>query len=164
MVGAMARKGKRAAAHEPGAAHSNRAMDIEGVGGMPRSALVERWMTVYGRPPPKGLSRRLLEHAVAYDLQTRARGGLKPALRRALAAASNSAVSAQPLGPEKKLHAGMRLLREWGGRTHAACVRVVKLAPRRRLARNRPVPAARPRTTVSGPLRRAEDGQFRQFP
>lgn len=66
----------------------------------------------------EGLSRRLLEHAVAYDLQTRARGGIKPALRRALAAASNSDGSAQLLSPAKKLQAGMRLLREWGGRTH----------------------------------------------
>ena len=86
---------------------------------MPRTALAERWMAAYGRPPPKGLSRRLLQHAVAYDLQTGARGGLKPALRRALAAAaSSSAVSEQLLSPAKKLRAGMRLLREWGGRTH----------------------------------------------
>lgn len=32
-----------------------------------RQTLLERWATIYGKPPPKGMGRRLLEHAVAYQ-------------------------------------------------------------------------------------------------
>ena len=51
---------------------------------LPRTALVERWTAAYGAPPPKGLSRRLLEYAAAYHVQAKAFGGLKPGIAREL--------------------------------------------------------------------------------
>ena len=39
-----------------------------------REELVDLWNVAYGRPPPKGLSRRLLEHAAAYEMQARLAG------------------------------------------------------------------------------------------
>ena len=49
-----------------------------------RNDLIERWTQAYSRPPPRGLSRRLLEYAAAYQIQARAFRGLPPAVRRRL--------------------------------------------------------------------------------
>ena len=38
-----------------------------------RNDLIERWTQAYSRPPPRGLSRRLLEYAAAYQIQARRR-------------------------------------------------------------------------------------------
>lgn len=44
----------------------------------------ELWVTLCGAPPPHGLSRPLLTRALAYRIQERALGGLKPGIRRLL--------------------------------------------------------------------------------
>jgi len=41
----------------------------------------ERWETLYGAEPPPRISEDLLRRAVAYRLQERALGGLKPSTR-----------------------------------------------------------------------------------
>ena len=48
------------------------------------ASLQAGWTSLFGRPPPKGMSRRLLELAAAYEAQARIRGRLKPAVRRRL--------------------------------------------------------------------------------
>ncbi len=89
---------------------------------LPRTALVERWAEAFGRPPPKGISRRLLEHAAAYQLQAQALGGLKPTvlreLRRTAGSGLNGAPAASPPSPRKALLPGSRLVRDWNGRSH----------------------------------------------
>ena len=60
------------------------AEELTRIPGLPRKALVERWEKAYGGPPPKGISRRLLEFSAAYHLQVKAFGGLKPNVRRKL--------------------------------------------------------------------------------
>jgi len=35
--------------------------ELSAIAGLSRADLVERWETAYNRPPPKGISRRLLE-------------------------------------------------------------------------------------------------------
>ena len=57
---------------------------VRSVSDLPRAQLVERWIKIYRSPPPKGISRRLLERAAAYHLQADALGGLKPAVARRL--------------------------------------------------------------------------------
>ncbi len=89
---------------------------------LPRAELVKMWISAYRRPPPKGISRRLLEYAAAYHVQEQAYGGLKPTTRRKLRqlAGSNSS-SAVPLAlpaKAKVLSPGARLVREWHGKTH----------------------------------------------
>ena len=54
------------------------------IGRLSRDDLVRHWASAHGRPPPKGVSRRLLEFAAAYHLQSKAMGGLKPGTRRTL--------------------------------------------------------------------------------
>ena len=87
-----------------------------------RAALIEQWTTAYGRPPPKGLSRRLLEYAAAYNLQSKAFGGLKPTVRRKLRQPTGSghlgSSAAHRAAASKGLSAGSRLVREWHGRTY----------------------------------------------
>ena len=79
---------------------------LEAIRDLPRSELVERWITIHRRPPPKGLSRRLLEYAAAYDVQAREHGGLKPAIRRKLhQVASGVEAPARPAGRDDKAKA-----------------------------------------------------------
>ena len=96
--------------------------ELGAIGDLTRIELVERWTRIHRRPPPKGLSRRLLEYTVAYDVQAREYGGLKPAIRRKLRQrASGVEELARPAvahGKAKSLFPGTRLMREWRGRTH----------------------------------------------
>lgn len=104
-------------------------LDAEGVSAglaaissLPREVLVGRWTVAYGRPPPKGISRRLLEYAAAYHLQARALGDLKAGVRRKLrqlgGPGQNGAPAAPPPNPRKTLPPGSRLVRDWNGRSH----------------------------------------------
>src|SRR5438876_7575015 len=82
-------------------------------------ALRAAWVGLFGRPPPKGLSRRLLEYAAAYHEQTAMHGGLKPSLRRRLrqGAQPGPADRRRP-DPHGALAPGTRLVREWHGRSY----------------------------------------------
>lgn len=98
------------------------AAELSTIRSLSRTALVERWIAAYGRPPPKGISRRLLEHASAYHMQVSMFGGLKPAVRRRLLApadrkSSSVAVTNKAAVP-RALAPGARLVREWRGRSH----------------------------------------------
>ena len=99
---------------------------IAAIPNLPREALVEQWIAGYGRPPPKGLSRRLLEHGAAHNLQTKAFGGLKPNVQRKLRQLTRSGQVGKPQTPRtaasKGLSAGTRLVREWHGRTYTVDV------------------------------------------
>jgi hypothetical protein len=91
-----------------------------------RAALAERWVKIYGRPPPKCLGRRLLEYAAAYDLQSQEDGGLKPEARRKLRQLArpgrDAARQTSRPAKAKALAPGSRLVREWCGRTYTVDV------------------------------------------
>ena len=99
------------------------AEELAGIPGLPRKALVERWEKAYGGPPPKGISRRLLEYSAAYHLQVKAYGGLKPNVRRKLRlSATEKSPAHGPVRTNRKaklLQLGTRLVREWHGRTYS---------------------------------------------
>ncbi len=84
-----------------------------------RPELTKRWRRLYRTAPPKGISRLFLTRAVAYGMQVKRYGGLKPAVRRQLrkAADGGSARAAANLKSEK-VAPGMRLIREWNGSSH----------------------------------------------
>jgi len=94
----------------------------DAVPGLPREELVDAWIKAHKGPPPKGISRRLLEYSAAYHEQARALGGLKPTTRRKLRQiAASPADGDKPttrIGKRKQLAPGSRLIREWQGRTH----------------------------------------------
>ena len=82
--------------------------------------LVERWRGLYGSDPPARLRRPLLIQALAYRLQEKALGGLKPAIRRLLESAAGDAGARRPVAaqPRRSVRAGAILVREWHGTRH----------------------------------------------
>jgi hypothetical protein len=87
--------------------------------------LKERWRALYCTEPPRRISRDLLVRALAYRIQEKALGGLKPSTRRLLAnvAADASAHRSVRVAPQPTLKPGTVLLREWHGTQHQVVVR-----------------------------------------
>ncbi|ANK82648.1 MAG: hypothetical protein TEF_18975 [Rhizobiales bacterium NRL2] len=113
---------------------------------MSRDELAVLWQRRWRRPPPKGLSRRLLEYNAAWLLQAEAQGGLTAATQRrldTLASASQSNGDGAAEGrrhhgnddrrtPRRALRPGSRLVRQWQGRSHVVEVIVGGFAYRGR--------------------------------
>jgi len=95
------------------------ANELVGLSQLGTSVLKERWRKLYGTEPPRRLSHRLLAYAVAYRMQEKAIGGLKPATRRLLTRVAEEAASGDvTVRPVSRTRPGTRLLREWRGTTH----------------------------------------------
>ncbi|PJK28013.1 DUF2924 domain-containing protein [Minwuia thermotolerans] len=107
--------------------------DVESyVRALSRDDLVVLWQRRWRRPPPKGLSRRLLECNAAWLMQAEAQGGFTAATRRRLDALSRTGWSSgkgtgrsEPAGNDvrlrparRALRPGSRLIRQWHGRSH----------------------------------------------
>jgi hypothetical protein len=107
-----------------------------------RNELLGLWADHFEQLPPKAASRPLLERAVAYALQERQFGGLSSRTRRDLlrlvksapvgATGKNFVSNTGESGSGSRLHRskaagtllrpGMRLVREWQGRSHVVDV------------------------------------------
>ena len=87
--------------------------------------LKERWRALYRSEPPRRISRDLLIRALAYRIQEKALGGLKPATRRLLTKVAADASARRPIqvAPEPSLKPGTVLLREWHGKQHQVIMR-----------------------------------------
>jgi hypothetical protein len=86
--------------------------------------LRKRWKTLYGKEPPGHIGRSFLTRAIAYRLQEKAFGGLKPSTRRLLArVAKDTAARNSPKSPRaRKAETGTILVREWQGAAHRVTV------------------------------------------
>jgi len=84
-----------------------------------------RWRVLYGTEPPSRISRDLLTRAVAYRIQEKALGGLKPSTRRLLAKVAAEASARRPIlaTTALTLTPGTVLLRDWRGTQHQVIVR-----------------------------------------
>src|SRR5271155_3434637 len=93
---------------------SDLAREIDALHEATTADLKERWRALYGTEPPRRISRDLLVHALAYRIQEKAMGGLKPSTRRLLTkvAADASACRTIQVKPEPALKPGTVLLRE----------------------------------------------------
>jgi hypothetical protein len=85
-----------------------------------RPELVDLWHKLYGRVAPPGIRRTVLVPFLAYRLQEKAYGGLKPStcteLRRiARALEKGSYPAGTTLRP--RIKAGTRILRQWKGKS-----------------------------------------------
>ena len=82
--------------------------------------LRERWKAIFGKAPSRDISRSFLTRVIAYRLQERAYGGLKPSTRRLLSrVAEESAAGSSPKKPQiRKAQSGTVLIREWQGNAH----------------------------------------------
>jgi hypothetical protein len=94
---------------------------------LPEMAVVDlrtEWRRLYRADPPKGISRQLLELAVAWKLQERVHGGLSTAVKRRLGELAKSMDENGDLAKARaiRLKPGVRLIREWQGQTHDVLV------------------------------------------
>ncbi len=94
--------------------------EIDALADLTRAELVERWLTHYRTDPPKGISRSLLVRAIAYEIQAKRYGGLKPATDRRLRAIANGTINGNHASRKASptLQPGARLVREWNGVSH----------------------------------------------
>ena len=117
----------KACAERP-ARSGDRADDLErhitALSSRPRPELVEEWTRIYGRRPPKYIKRGLIERAISWHMQAKVYGGLKPEIRNYLlkVAEADAAKVKQQISVPAQFRPGMRLLREWNGRTHTVDV------------------------------------------
>jgi hypothetical protein len=98
--------------------------EIAGLQSLDVAQLKARWRTLYKTEAPARFSRDLLIRAVAYRLQERALGGLKPTTRRLFERVADDARARQPLKvvSVRKLEPGAVLIREWNGVKHKVVV------------------------------------------
>jgi Protein of unknown function (DUF2924) len=81
--------------------------------------LRERWKAMYGKAPSREIGRSFLTRAIAYRLQERAYGGLKPSTRRLLARAAEETATGSSKRPQTRMaQSGTILIREWQGTAH----------------------------------------------
>ena len=86
--------------------------------------LAERWRELYGTAMPARLRRSLIIQALAYRLQEKAFGGMKPATRRLLETAAGRASEHRTakLRTRRSARTGTVLVREWHGTRHQVTV------------------------------------------
>ena len=89
--------------------------EIDALGELDRSALLQRWRSAFGREAPPRLSRPFMEKAIAHDIQLKAYGGLSTRTIRALKAAAKPTPA---LSIRRPPGLGTRLVREWNGILH----------------------------------------------
>ena len=82
--------------------------------------LKKHWSESHGTEAPNGMSRQLLRHAIAFRLQEKAHGELRPATRRYLEQIMDR--GQQAIRSASTVRPGTRLLREWHGVTHEVIV------------------------------------------
>ena len=84
-----------------------------------------QWRALFGADPPRKLRSSLLVQGIAYRLQEKAFGGLKPATLRLLDRIADDAAARRqaPAAPERiRVSAGTVLIREWHGTKHQVTV------------------------------------------
>ena len=102
-------------------AYENVGEELEELEACDVESLKAKWHALHGADPPKGLSAKLMRRAIGFEIQVRAHGGSKPAIRRELRksldrSASSEAKLANQIAP------GSRLIREWHGDIHVVDV------------------------------------------
>jgi Protein of unknown function (DUF2924) len=85
-----------------------------------RDLLIDRWRSLYRCDPPKGIGKRLLIGAIAFELQMRQTGRSRSRLRRRLEKHAYKIFesNAAHIPDARKPMPGTRLIREWNGSIH----------------------------------------------
>ncbi len=100
------------------------ALDPTALPSLSHAELKSQWTDAFGTVPPKGLSRRLMVHALAYELQAQQMGRLRPSVRQELRriTAPEASQSSLSSASSLRLTPGTRLMREWRGTVHVVDV------------------------------------------
>jgi Protein of unknown function (DUF2924) len=87
------------------------------------TALRRKWAALFDADPSLYLGRVFMVRAIAYRLQDRVFGGLKPATQRVLDRFSEAREKkTQPSAPRQRAGAGTVLIRQWKGVQHRVTV------------------------------------------
>jgi Protein of unknown function (DUF2924) len=86
-------------------------------------ALQRKWVTLFGADPSPHLGRQFMIRALAYRLQEKALGGLKPSTLKILDRVVDGAASAESeRALTRRASAGTVLIRQWHGVSHRVTV------------------------------------------
>src|SRR5271157_141822 len=98
--------------------------EIAGLSKASTKDLCERWKAMFGKAPSRDISRSFLTRAIAYRLQEKAFGGLKPSTRRLLEEFADDGANGSALAaaPSRIVKPGAVLVREWRGISHQVSV------------------------------------------
>ena len=82
------------------------------------------WQELFGRPAHPKIRRDLMIPILAYRLQEKAYGGLKPSIRKRLAKLAGELVENPKAGLAQvpRIKSGTKLIREWKGEHHEVLV------------------------------------------
>ena len=101
------------------------ALQLDRLRAMNPTKLRQQWQTLFSADLPPKLRSSLLVQAIAYRLQEKALGGLKPATLRLLERIADDAAARRQVSntPEKiRVNGGTVLVREWHGTKHQVTV------------------------------------------
>jgi hypothetical protein len=97
--------------------------EIERIQSLGVSALRQRWKELFGSAPSPLLGTVFMTRAIAYRIQERLLGGLKPSTQRILdRLEGDGATNPNKFVPRRPASAGTVLIREWRGVRHRVTV------------------------------------------
>ena len=96
--------------------------EIERILSLDVPALRARWSSLFGTTPSPLLSRVFMSRAIAYRMQEKVFGGLKPSIQRILDWALDTEGNDRRLAQRRRASAGTLLIREWHGVKHRVTV------------------------------------------
>jgi hypothetical protein len=98
------------------------AREVASLSAFDAETLRKTWANAFGAEPSPQIGRSLMVRALAYRLQERALGGLKPSTRRLLDRIANGSTIDPERIPSGRASAGTVLIREWRGVSHRVTV------------------------------------------
>lgn len=101
------------------------ALTLESLDTLSTDELKAELSKLSGKPPPIAGGREFLTMAVAWHIQAREFGGLKPAIRRkleSLTKAYEQGTKSQLLTPSVRFRPGTAIVKEWRGKTYNVTV------------------------------------------
>jgi len=113
---------RRKRQHRIGSGSEELAQEVMHLLALDVPALRLKWTAVFGASPSPNLSRVLLVRAIAYRLQERAFGGLKPSTQKILDRVCDTRGEIAQHIPRPRVGAGTVLIREWRGVRHRVTV------------------------------------------
>ena len=98
------------------------AAEVASLSKMGTDELRERWKAMFGKAPSRDIGRSFLTRAIAYRLQEKAFGGLKPSTQRLLAEFADDGANGSTAAQSRIVRPGVVLVREWHGIHHQVSV------------------------------------------
>jgi len=99
------------------------AQKIACISALDTAAVQKSWAAAFGAEPPPKLARSFLNRVLAYRLQEKVLGALKPSTLRILDRVAEGRSSVEPVRvPRRRVSAGTVLIRHWHGVSHRVTV------------------------------------------